>query len=148
MYNLQASVEPGPPPSWENPAPKKVVASPLKSLPITPLKAAEPCRPILKSAIRGPASSLLTSHVKKSVPNTVRFAPIETPPSPKIEKEERQIKFANNKIGAEVKPIVNTAAAPIVNERKPESKASISVEESDRLLAFKLAQEEMEVYFS
>lgn len=69
--------------------------------------------------------------------------------------EERQIKFANNKIGAEVKPIVNTAQQAIKEtkvEKTPLKQQSVKVDndqindvEADRIFAFKLAQDEMEV---
>jgi hypothetical protein len=165
--------EPVSTPGWLTHAAKKTT--------VTPAKAAEPSRPILKSAIRAPASAQQMNPVKKSASNTVRFAQIETLPSQNIEKEEqmedhkeqkeghneqkegkeqqkeRQIKFANNKIGAEVKPIVNTTQK-VTNETKVE-KASLKQQrenikvdieqmndvEADRLFAFKLAQDEMEV---
>ncbi|XP_059479326.1 TRAF-type zinc finger domain-containing protein 1-like isoform X2 [Neocloeon triangulifer] len=128
---LKLEDEPGPPPSWEVPAkpPTKI----------------EPSRPILKSAIR-PASSLLAASAKKSVPNTVRFAPVEKSPPPAAPEptvEERQTKFGTNKIGAEVKPIVCKAAETVLETEK--KTVPIYDEEADRLLAFKLAQDEMEM---
>jgi hypothetical protein len=71
------------------------------------------------------------------------------PPSPQMSKEfweERKIKFANNKIGAQVKPMVKPVQrSQSFGEEKKSAKPPLSIEESDRLLAFKLAQEEMEV---
>ncbi|XP_065334682.1 TRAF-type zinc finger domain-containing protein 1-like isoform X5 [Cloeon dipterum] len=130
---LKLEDEPGPPASWEAPTIKAIVK-------------AEPSRPILKSAIR-PASTVQAASIKKSVPNTVRFAPIEKP-APAVEKppvgksEGRQTRFSHNKIGAEVKPIV---LANPESESKTEKNVPVNDEEADRLLAFKLAQDEMEM---
>jgi hypothetical protein len=153
-FNSINFTEPVSTPSWLTQAAKKST--------VTPAKAAEPSRPILKSAIRGAASAQPTNQLKKSASNTVRFAQTETLQSPIIEKEEqmeeRPIKFANNKIGAEVKPIVNTAQQAVKETKvekallklQNESVSKVDNEqmndvEADRLFAFKLAQDEMEV---